>query len=204
MIKNVVFDFGNVLVLYSPEYIASQYLEDGEDKRLIVEILFDRLYWDKLDDGSIEDEELVRLASARLPERLRPLARKIYYEWGHHLPAIPGMWELVSRIKREYGVKAYLLSNVGTYFLNFTDEYPIFSEMEKCIFSAAVGHSKPNRDMYEYLTDTCNIRPEQTLFIDDNKQNIIGAEKLGIKGYLFDGNVAALSEYLDKILKNLE
>ena len=41
-------------------------------------------------------------------------------------------------------------------------------------------------------------------FIDDNKQNIIGAEKLGIKGYLFDGNVAALSEYLDKILKKLE
>ena len=62
MIKNLVFDFGNVLVLFSPEYIVSQYLPDGEDKRLIVEILFDRLYWDKLDDGSISDEELMRLA----------------------------------------------------------------------------------------------------------------------------------------------
>lgn len=203
MIKNVVFDFGNVLVLYSPEYIASQYLEEGEDKRLIIEILFDRLYWDKLDDGSITDEELVRLACGRLPERLHELAHKIYYEWGHHLPAIRGMWELVTRIKRDYGVKTYVLSNVGTYFLNFTDEYPIFSEMEKCIFSAAVGHAKPNRDMYEYLTDTCNILAEQTLFIDDNIANIEGAENYGIKGYLFDGDVEKLSEYLDRILKKI-
>lgn len=202
MIKNVVFDFGNVLVLYSPEYIASQYLDEGEDKRLIVEVLFDRLYWDKLDDGSISDAELVRLACERLPERLHILAHKIYYEWGHHLPALPGMWELVSRIKREYGVKTYLLSNVGTYFLNFTDEYPIFSEMEKCIFSADVGHAKPNRDMYEYLTKTCGILPEETLFIDDNKANIIGAEDYGIKCYLFDKDAEKLSEYLDKILKN--
>ena len=59
MIKNLVFDFGNVLVRYEPEYMVSQYVSDPEDKRLLAEVLFDRLYWDALDEGTITDEEVV-------------------------------------------------------------------------------------------------------------------------------------------------
>lgn len=203
MIKNVVFDFGNVLIKYDPEYIASKYVTDPEDKRLICEVLFDRLYWDKLDDNSITDEELVRYSCERLPERLHSISATIYYNWVHHLPAMPGMWELVSRIKREYGVKTFLLSNIGSYFVGFKDEFAVLGEMEKCIFSATAGHIKPNPDMFSYLTDVCGILPEETVFIDDNVKNIEGARAFGIHGYLFDGNSEKLSVYLDSILKRI-
>ena len=200
MIKNVVFDFGNVLIKYAPEYIVSNYVSDPEDKRIIREVLFDRLYWDKLDDNTITDEEVVRYSCERLPERLHGICSTIYYNWVHHLPAIPGMWELVSRIKREYGVKTFLLSNVGSYFVDFKDEFAVLGEMEKCIFSAAVGHAKPNADMFQYLTDVCGIVPGETLLVDDSQKNIDGAEAFGIHGYLFDGSSERLSEYLDKVL----
>ena len=200
MIKNLVFDFGNVLIRYEPEYIVSQYVNDPEDKRLITEVLFDRLYWDPLDDGSITDEEVVRYSCARLPERLHSICKEIYYNWGRHLPEMPGMWDLVRRVKREYGVRIYLLSNIGSLFASFEHLFPIFDEMEDCIFSALVGHVKPNRDMFLYLCERTGIAPEETLFIDDAKRNIDGALAFGIQGYLFDGNAEALSLYLDKIL----
>jgi len=202
MIKNLVFDFGNVLVRYEPEYMVSQYVSDPEDKRLLTEVLFDRLYWDPLDEGGITDEEVVRYSCARLPERLHSLCREIYYNWGRHLPEMPGMWELVRRVKREYGVRIYLLSNIGSLFAEFEHLFPIFDEMEDRIFSALVGHVKPNRDMFEYLIERTGIDPDETLFIDDAKRNIDGAMAVGIRGYLFDGDASKLSDYLDGLLAN--
>ena len=201
MIKNVVFDFGNVLIKYDPTYIASQYVSDPEDLELIVEVLFDRLYWDKLDDDTITDEELVSAVCARLPARLHEISKEIYYNWPHHLPPIPGMWELVRRIKEKYGVRIFLLSNVGSYFVKFKDEFSVFAEMDKCIFSATVGHAKPNPDMYEYLVKACNILPEETFFVDDNEKNVLAARDFGIKSYLFDGDADALLSKFEEILE---
>ena len=198
MIKNVVFDFGNVLIKYDPVYIASRYLRDPDDLKLIVEVLFDRLYWDKLDDDTITDEELVSAACARLPERLHAVASEIYYDWPHHLPEIPGMWELVRKLREERGMRIFLLSNVGSYFVKFKDEFSVFSYMEKCIFSATCGHAKPNADMYEYLIDTCGIIPEETIFIDDNEKNVLAARTFGIKSYLFDGDAEKLGKFFEK------
>ena len=189
-----------MLIRYEPEYIVSQYVSDNEDKRLLTEVLFDRLYWDKLDSGGITDEEVVRYSCARLPERLHSVSREIYYNWGRHLPEMPGMWELVRRVKREYGVRIYLLSNIGSLFSEFAHLYPIFDEMEDTVFSALVGNVKPDRDMFEYLIERTGISPEETLFIDDAQRNIDGASVMGIKGYLFDGDASRLSAYLDRLL----
>ena len=59
MIKNVVFDFGQVLVHFQPAYMVGKYVTDEADAKLLKEVLFDRLYWDKLDAGTITDEEAV-------------------------------------------------------------------------------------------------------------------------------------------------
>ena len=60
---------------------------------------------------------------------------------------------------------------------------------------------KPNKDIFEYMLKECDILPSETLFIDDSPINIAGAESVGIKGYLFDGDVEKLSKYLDETLK---
>ena len=203
MIKNIVFDFGNVLVRFSPDYITEPYAESEEDRRLISETAFDRLYWDRLDAGTITDEEVVRLACERLPARLHGACRDAYYNWVHRLPRIEGMWELVERLRRESGVRLFLLSNIGEYFVNFLSEYPVLENMEKCIFSAVIGKTKPNREIFEYLLRSSGIIAEETLFIDDSEKNIRGAESLNIKGYLFDGDSDRLSRYLDKILEKV-
>lgn len=200
MIKNVVFDFGQVMVHFIPKNMVSMSVSDPEDVALIEEVLFDRLYWDPMDEGTITDEEVVTYSKARLPERLHQVAEEIYYDWIYRLPEIEGMRALVQRIKREYGVRTFLLSNISRYFAEHSHEIPCLEEFETCIFSAAVGHVKPHRDMFEYLCHTCGILPEETVFVDDSEKNIRGAEAFGIRGYLFDGDASRLSATLDEWL----
>ena len=199
MIKNVVFDYGNVMIRFEPFYMVGRYVSNADDIKLLSEVIFDRLYWDALDDGSITDEEIVEAVKKRIPERLWRVSEEIYYNWMYNLPEIDGMNELVRHVKRDLGARVFLLSNISTYFADHAHEKHELDIFEKCIFSAAVGHTKPNADMFEYLCRECGIKPEETLFVDDSEKNIKGAEAFGIKGYLFDGDSARLKTYIDSL-----
>ena len=200
MIKNVVFDFGQVMIRFEPSYMVGKYVSDKEDAALLEEVVFDRLYWDKLDAGTITDEEVVNACLARLPKRLHTYVPDIYYHWIYNIPEIEGMSDLVDDIKDTYGVRVFLLSNISTYFADHAGEIPVLSKFEKCIFSSVCGSVKPDRKIFEYLCTSCGISAEETVFVDDNEKNIRGALDFGITGYLFDGDVNALRKYLDKIL----
>lgn len=199
-IKNVVFDFGQVLVRFEPSYMVGKYVTDEVDARLLEEVVFDRLYWDKLDAGTITSEETLTECHKRLPERLWEAADTIFYNWIYNIPEIEGMGELTVYLKKRYGVKLLLLSNISHYFADHRDEIPVLKEFDHCIFSARVGLVKPDREIFDYMCKTHQILPEETIFIDDNAANIKGANAFGIHGYLFDGNVEALRAYLDCVL----
>lgn len=200
MIKNVIFDLGQVLYRFVPLELSGKYTEDESVSRLLSEVVFDRLYWDRLDLGTIEDEELLELACRRLPQELHDLARKTYYNCFHNMPKVPGMQEVISRVKKT-GVRVFLLSNISKHFSRHSADFDLLSEFEFCVFSADIGMVKPSREIFEYVLNKAGINASETLFIDDSEKNLRGAELLGIHTYLFDGNAEALSKYLDKIIK---
>ena len=195
MLKNGVFDFGQVLVRFDPSYMVGQFVKEEEDAELLANVLFDRLYWDRLDAGTILDSEVVEDACRRLPERLHAVASEIYYAWIYNLPPIDGMEALVKELKAR-GVRLCLLSNISTYFAKRADEIPVLKHFDRCVFSAVCGHVKPHRGIFAYLCDTCALDPAETVFVDDNAANIAGSEAFGIKGYLFDGDAERLRAFL--------
>ncbi len=201
MIKNIVFDFGQVMIQYKPCLMADKYIDDPRDREAIYTVLFDRLYWDKLDDCTITDEEIIEASKKRLPERLHAILPKIYYNWMYNLPAMPGMNELVASLRSKYGVRVFLLSNISKSFAEHAYELPVMNHFEKCIFSAVAGAIKPNAEIYEYLCRECGILPEETLFIDDSEKNINGAREFGLMGYVFDGDAQKLSDFLDGLFR---
>ena len=90
----------------------ARYISDKSDIDLVSSVIFDRLYWDRLDDGSITDDEVKSEICKRLPENLHSHAVKIYDNWYYNLPVIDGIVELIRDIKSK-GLKLYLLSNIS-------------------------------------------------------------------------------------------
>lgn len=201
MIKNVVFDFGQVLVHFEPEYMVGVYVDDEADKKLLCEVVFDRLYWDKLDAGTIEDEQVMERVKARLPERLHEVAEKIYYNWIYNIPELDGMADLVKHLKNDHRVGLFVLSNISKYFAEHRHEISILAHFDGLVLTGPIGIVKPNREIFDYLCNTYQLNPAETIFIDDNANNIKGASAYGINTYHFDGDVQRLREYLDEILK---
>ena len=199
MYKNLIFDFGQVLVHFEPLYMTSKYVKDKDDVNSVMDIVFDRLYWDRLDNGSITDDEVKTEICKRLPERLHKQAIEVYDNWYFNLPLFDGVFELLSQLKSS-DKKLYLLSNIS---IGFSENYHKNPEIKKIldlfdglVFSGKLKKVKPDSKIFEHITRIYNLRKSETLFIDDNKNNIKGAEDFGIKGYLFDGDIKKLTKYL--------
>ena len=199
MYKNYIFDFGQVIVKFDPYYMTSRYIENEEDKKLASDIIFDRLYWDKLDAGTITDEEVKKEIQKRLPERLHKNALLAYDNWYMNIPLIEGMENIITTLKNK-GKKLYLLSNISIGFAdNYcknTDVERVLSLFDGLVFSGKIGLVKPNADIFNYLLNKFDLKPEKTIFIDDNIRNIDGAKSLGINGYLFDGDVEKIKSII--------
>jgi putative hydrolase of the HAD superfamily len=202
MIKNLIFDFGQVMVSFKRKYMVEQFVQDPNDSVLLQEVVFDRLYWDRLDAGTIEDEEVIRLACDRLPERLHSSVRDIYYNWIYNIPETRGMVNLINEMKEKFGVKVYLLSNISKYFAAHVNEITCLRNFDGLVLSSTCGFTKPNREIYKLICSKFNLKPEECIFIDDRADNVEGAKSFGIKGYIFDGDSARLKEYLINLLSD--
>ena len=198
MIKNVIFDFGQVLVRFEPEYMCSLYTDSTEDIKLLSEVVFDRIYWDRLDAGTIENEEFFASIEKRLPKRLHETAKKVYLNWINTLPEIPGMRDVIA-LCRELGLGVYLLSNISREFAARYREIPILSLVDGCVFSSTCGYVKPDARIFAHAVEKFGLDKESTLFVDDNINNINGATSFGLKAYHFDGDAEKLYSYLKSL-----
>ena len=202
MIKNYIFDFGNVLAEFDPYKLTAKYVENPDDIKLVSEVVFDRLYWDKLDRGTIEDDEVKSEILKRLPPELGNAGCRVYDNWVLNLTAVSGMESLVKDIhSKGYGL--YLLSSISKGFAENYHRVPWISELFSCfnglVLSGNIGIVKPHKEIFEYLINKYSLEPKECIFIDDSKVNTEGAERIGIRSYLFDGDSTKLRKFLEEI-----
>lgn len=201
MYKNFIFDFGQVIVKFDPEFMTKVYIENPNEVKAVEDIIFDRLYWDKLDEGTITDDEVKEGICSRLPDSLKEKACLVYDNWYRNIPFIEGMPELLKEIKQKGG-KLYLLSNISKGFAENYKNVPALAEtfdlFDGLVFSGPIGIVKPSKEIFNYLLSKYNINAEESVFIDDNKNNIEGAQKLGINAVIFEGVTNKLKSKLLK------
>ncbi len=200
-LRNVIFDFGKVLIDFRPDEITAHYVSDPTDAKLIKEAIFDSPSWERLDAGTIENEAFVAECKSKVPERLWEGVEQVYCNWIRHLPEIEGINELIRSLKAD-GIRVYLLSNISAYFAAHADLYPILSEMDGCVFSGVIKMFKPNADIFSYILEKFSLDPHETVFVDDRIDNIATACSFGIDGYVFDGDAKKLKAYLTKLLRD--
>ena len=101
--------------------------------------------------------------------------------------AVPGMAELINWVSSEY--KVGLLTNTMPGFIAPMQEQGLLPTIKfDSIIDSSVVHSlKPEIRMYEVGLEQAGVEPGEILLIDDERPNLVAAEKLGWKTMLFDG-----------------
>lgn len=110
--------------------------------------------------------------------KLKGAARKNFIE-------IKGTRQIIEQLRKK-GFTLGLLSNHAKEWIIFCEKTYKYHDLFKTIvYSYEVSLSKPNKEIFKIMLDRLNVKPEDCLFIDDNKNNIAAAKKLGMKTIKF-------------------
>lgn len=195
MIKNIVFDMGNVLVRFDPELFMDRYSLTGEDRKLIRNEVFRSVEWTMLDRGVIDEEIAEQRILPRLPEHLHDAARGLIEKWDDPIVPVEGMLELLQALKAK-GYRLYLLSNAATRQPIYWARAEASKLMDGALISAEVKLLKPDPQIYRTFLHKFALRPEECVFIDDTPINVEGALHENMAGIVFNMDVPALAESL--------
>ncbi|MBZ9688619.1 HAD family phosphatase [Clostridium estertheticum] len=185
MLKNIIFDIGNVLLEFKPlDYLKRTFNDDNIEKLLYKEI-FQSEEWLHLDRGTLTQEEAVKIISLRNPNNEIHI-KKCMDNWIEILTPIEGTVKTLSQLK-EKGYNLYLLSNFHSLaFETICTKYDFFKHFDGGIISYKENLLKPEAEIYTKLLETYKLNADECLFIDDTLVNIEAADKLGIKTIHFN------------------
>lgn len=191
MIRNILFDMGQVLIRFDQAYFIQRLSVAEEDVPLLLREVYRSVEWVQMDRGTIAEEQAKIRICARLPERLHEPAEKLICMWDRPILEIPGMFELVQELK-ELGYGIYLLSNASVRQHEYWPRVPASRFFDGKLISADVHVIKPQPEIYRLCLEKFGLEAESCFFIDDSPANIEGALNCGIAGAVFHGDAAWL------------
>jgi len=188
MIKNIVFDLGNVLISFKPaEYFEKNNYPEAIKNTILTDIFGSR-EWRMLDSGEISTPEAIESISNRSSLKKEEIVHIFNLRTDLMFPLDPNVRILPELKKR--GFKLYYLSNFPIdIFEEVKSGYYFFKHFDGGLISAEAKYSKPDKRIYEMLTQRYSLIPEECLFIDDLEINVISAQAYGMKGLFTNGSL---------------
>jgi HAD superfamily hydrolase (TIGR01509 family) len=181
---NIIFDIGGVTLSWSSELYLSHNFSEQEHIDAAYNHILNTPLWANLDKGTISDEDAVKISSERsgLPEHK---IFKMLETIPDVLQPINATIDIIKELKGK-GHKLYVLSNMCSKAADAIEErYNFWDLFDGILFSSRVKMIKPDDEIFHHLADTYNLNIGNSVFIDDTKDNIITADKLGFKTILF-------------------
>lgn len=192
-IKNIIFDYGNVIFTIDFEKSQQAFTELGiKDAASIFAHSGQNPLFDQLDKGLISASEF-RQGVRELSGITSLTDAQIDKAWNALLVGVPkGNHEVLLRLKNKY--RTFLLSNnneihYASILEHLKNEYHVDDNsifFEKDYYSHLMGMRKPNKDIFERVLEEQGLLPEETLFIDDSPQHLETAKALGMHTILFN------------------
>ncbi len=195
MIKNIVFDMGQVLIRFDTDIFMDRIGVESEDKPLLRREVFQSVEWSRMDRGSLTDEEAAAIIRARVPERLGEAVDKLVAMWDRPILEIPGMYELVEELKAN-GYKIYLLSNASLRQHEYWPRIPCSRFFDGTLISSDVKLVKPQPEIFLLLCMKFGLRAEECFFVDDATLNCEAAHLVGMTPAVFHGDADEIREKL--------
>ena len=196
MIRNIVFDMGQVLIHWTPHLLLTPFHLTPEEEDMVLRELFQSVEWVKLDRGSMTPGEAIQAVCPRLPESLHPCVREVVTRWdAWTLVPMEGMAAPLGELK-ELGMHIYLLSNANLALRSYFPRIPGSECFDGLMVSAEEKLVKPNPDIFRALLERFGLEAERCFFVDDSPSNVEGAMGVGLNGCVFKGSVSELRRKL--------
>ena len=184
MIRNIIFDIGNVLT----DFRWKEFLQDkGFDEAMIERIAGASVmspFWKEYDRGVWEEQKIMEEFIKMDPE----IEKELYQAYGniHDMVtkreyAIPWIQELK---QKGYGV--YYLSNFSEKaYVECADALDFLPFTDGGILSYRDGVIKPEKEIYDLLLSRFGLKAEECVFLDDTAENVEAAKRFGFAGIVF-------------------
>jgi putative hydrolase of the HAD superfamily len=184
-VRNVIFDFGGVLVRWKPREIIERFYDDASVHALIGQSIFQHVDWVEMDRGTLDEPT----ATLRFAQRTGRPAEEITAFLQHVRESLTTVPETVAILQdlAGRGIPLYGLSNMATEtFAWLRQRYDHWSLFTGIVISADIRMIKPERQIFEYIVRQHGLVPAETVFIDDHAPNIDAARLLGFHTILFE------------------
>lgn len=180
-----VFDLGGVLIDWNPRHLYRRLIPDpAEMERFLAEVT--TRDWHMAQDAGGDPAEATRRLQALHPDK-HELIGAFYGRFDEMCAhSFPEMAALIDRL-HEAGTPLYLLSNAPALLDAWLRgaarrRHPFLGHFRDYVISGLVGHSKPDRAIYDLVCRAGDFQPADAVFIDDVPANVDGARAIGMAG----------------------
>jgi epoxide hydrolase-like predicted phosphatase len=200
MIKNIIFDLGNVLISFKPAEYFEKHKYPDNIKNTILNDVFGSKEWQLLDKGEITTPQAIEAISKRSSLTDKEIAHIFNLRTDWMFPLDSNV-RLLPELKKR-GFRLYFLSNFpNDIFEEVRSGYYFFKYFDGGLISANVKSSKPDVGIYNIILEKYSLMANECLFIDDIEKNVKTAESLGMKGIFTDGSLE-ISNEIEKALSS--
>lgn len=195
-IRNLIFDLGNVILNIDTKLSEIAFAQYGmNDFEKLYTLASQNELFDRLEVGSITENEFYdefrRVTGCKLDNKTLEQC------WNALIMDFPSARiEMLKRLKAEGKYRTFILSNTNIIHYRFYTALlkrtrgvdGLENLVEHAYFSHEIGLKKPNRDIFDHVVEHSHIKPEESIFIDDNEANIKAANALGFNTIFLKDN----------------
>lgn len=190
MPKNVIFDLGNVILHFDWKEYLNSFTKDKTEQDFIEKYIYYSPEWyngSLADLGYMTREDSIQAQMERSNHKNDELLLRFWNDFLNAYIINDKVMELIKKIKSQ-GYKIYLLSNLSEDAYEHLADHELFKILDGAIFSYKVHKIKPNDAIYHELETQYGIKFEESIFIDNNQDNVDTGNRLGLKSIKVNDN----------------
>ena len=185
MSKNIIFDLGGVVVDFNPRDFLMDHFLNKNVEETVFSLTFGSKEWEELDRGTLNRGTANRIMLENAARCGRTFeVQTVIDEWEDILKTKKNTIKTMCKLKMA-GHRLYYLSNIASDTLAMLQQRDFFPLFDGGVASCEIQVNKPDPRIYTALMQKYHLAYDESIFIDDNKQNAQAAYNLGITGILY-------------------
>jgi len=184
MIKAIIFDFGRVISGQKPLSLFRNYEDElGLEPGTINSIMFDSEAWQDALVGRKTVEEFWHEIGPELGLNSVDEVDAFRHRYRADEEINQGVLDLIHRLHGNY--KLAVLSNSPPGLSKWLADWNMLNFFKVVFCSGDEGMAKPDPEAFELTLERLGLKPNEAVFIDDTREHVEAARKLGLQGILF-------------------